>query len=150
MRNIISSAVAGIVISAALLSFSPKPGGEGFEISQGGKILIQKFGNNLEEGKSLQLQISSTEPLIVKYYHCGRVGNNRIITVKDDQNKLLKEFHYADLKTPAPSMTVPLKDILTMKKGSSVSLKLYYSSTELPKGRQLASIISGNSSLAKR
>ena len=150
MRNIISSAICGIVISAALFSFSPKPGGEGFEISQGGKILTQKYGNNLEEGKSLQIQIISTEPLIVKYYHCGRVGNNRIITVKDDQNKLLKEFHYADLKTPAPSMVVPLKDILTMKKGSSVSLKLYYSSSELPKGRQLASIISGNTSLAKR
>ena len=150
MRNIISSTICGIVISAALLSFSPNPGGEGFEISQGGKILTQKFGNNLEEGKTLQLQITSTEPLIVKYHHCGRVGNNRVITVKDDQNKLLKEFRYADVKTPVPSMAVPLKNILTMKKGGSVSLKLFYSSTELPKGRQLASIITGNAGLAKR
>jgi len=149
MRNIISSAIAGIVISAALLSFSPKPGGEGFEISQAGKILAQKFGSNTEDGKSLQIQINSTDPLIVKYYHCGRVGNNRVITVKDDQDKLLKEFHYADLKTPAPSMVVPLKDIHTMKKGSNVSLKLFYSSSELPKGRQLASINTGNA-IARR
>lgn len=150
MRNIISSAIAGIAISAALLSFSPKPGGEGFEISQGGKILTQKYGNNLDEGKSLQIQITSIEPLIVKYHHCGRVGNNRVITVKDDQNKLLKEFRYADVKTPVPSMAVPLNEILTMKKGSSVTLKLFYSSSELPKGRQLASFITGNTGLAKK
>ena len=142
MKSIISKAMSLVAIAATLLSFSPKPGGEGFEISLNNKVLIQRFGNEMNNVSSLQLNpTSSNDQLIIKYHHCGRVGKNRVITIRDGQNDLLKEFRYADVSTAVGAMSLPVKDILNLKKGNANTLKLYYSSTELPNGRLLTSIV---------
>ena len=141
MRSIISKSLSLVAIAATLLSFSPKPGGEGFEISLNNKVLIQRYGSDINAVNSLQLNQSvSNDQLIIKYHHCGKVGKNRVVAIKDGQNKLLKEFRYADVSTPVAAMSLPVKDILSLKKGSVNTLKLYYSSTELPNGRLLANI----------
>jgi hypothetical protein len=131
-----------VAIAATLFSFSPKPGGEGFEISLNNKILIQRFGSDINTVNSLQLNpAASNDQLIIKYHHCGRVGKNRVVTIRDGQNNLLKEFRYADVSAPVAAMSLPVKDILNLKKGNANALKLYYSSTELPNGRLLTSIV---------
>jgi hypothetical protein len=152
MKTIISKTMTLVAISATLLSFSPKPGiafgkpmatkgGEGFEISLNNKLVIQRFGSDINAVNSLQLtQSSASDQLSIKYYHCGRMGKNRIINIKDGQNKVLKEFRYADLPSVMGAMTVPVKDILSLKKGNDNTLKLYYSSSELPNGKLLVTI----------
>ncbi len=141
MKSITSKTMVLVVICATLFSFSPKPGGEGFEIYLNNKVLLQQYGNEMNAVKSLQLNsTSSNDKLTIKYHHCGKVGKNRVITIKDNQNKVLKEFRYADAATPVSAMAVNVKEILNLKKGSSSTLKIFYSSSELPKGRVLASI----------
>jgi len=156
MKSIISKTMTLVAIAAALLSFSPNfpkgagSGGEGFEISLNGKIIIQRYGNNLNDVGNLKLdQSSPNDKLTIKYHHCGRVGKNRIVTIKDGQNKLVKEWSFADTNEPLAPMSCYVKDIVNLKKDNSV-LKLYYSSSELPKGRLLASIVAGNNSVVKK
>ena len=140
MKQIISKALAMVLISTTLFSFIPKPGGEGFEIYLNDKLLVQRFGDGMNKATSLQLSSASTnDQLVIKYHHCGKVGKNRVITIKDDQNRILKEFRYTDVNTPVAAISVPVKDLLNVKKGNTV-LKLYYSSSELPNGRMLASL----------
>jgi DNA-directed RNA polymerase beta' subunit len=141
MKSIISKTMVLITICAALFSFSPKPGGEGFEIYLNNKAVIQQYGNEMNTVKSLQLNQSlSNGQLTIKYHHCGKVGKNRIVTIKDGQNKILKEFRYADAPTPVAAMALNVKDIVSLRKGNNNSLKLSYSSSELPDGRVLATI----------
>lgn len=141
MKSMISKTLTAVAICAAIFSFSPKPGGEGFEIYLNNKAVIQQYGSDMNNLKSLQLsQSSSNDQLTIKYHHCGKIGRNRVVTIKDGQNKMLKEFRYADAATPVAAMSVNVKDILSLKKGSSNTLKLYYSSSELPGGRILATI----------
>ena len=67
--------------------------------------------------------------------------NNKVVVQqfgKDAHNKVLKEFNYADVATPVGAMTVNVKDLLILMRGNN-QLKLYYSSSELPKGRMLVS-----------
>lgn len=150
MKSIISKTMTLVAIGATLFSFSPKPGGEGFEISLNNKVLIQRYGSDIDAVNSLQLnQSSSNDQLTIKYHHCGRVGKNRVVTIKDGQNKVLKEWRFADTNESVAVMNCNVKDILSLKKGNSSILKLYYSSTELPNGRLLASIILGNSSVVQ-
>ena len=85
-------------------------------------------------------QSAATSRFIIKYYHCGKVAKSRIITIKDAQNKVLKEFNFADAKTPTGVIALDVKDVRNLKKGSS-PLKLFYSSSELPNGRLLASVV---------
>jgi hypothetical protein len=152
MRSIISKAMSLVAIAATLLSFSPKPGiasgkpmatkgGEGFEISLNNKVVVQRYGSDINTQNSLQLNpVATSDQLTIKYHHCGKVGKNRIITIKDGQNNMLKDFRYADAATPVSAMSLPVKDILSLKKGNNSILKLYYTSTELPNGRLLTSI----------
>jgi hypothetical protein len=149
MKSMISKTMMLVAISATLFSFSPKPGGEGFEISMNNKVLIQRFGTDINTLNSLPLtQAATNDQLIIKYYHCGKVGKNRMITIKDGQNNVLKEFHYADGQSTQSAMSLPVKNILELKK-SNTGLKLYYSSSELPNGRLLTSIILGNTVAAQ-
>ncbi len=150
MKSIISKAVTLLALPAVLFSFSPKPGGEGFEIYLGSKLLTQQFGSKVNDVKTLQIeQGSANELLTIKYYHCGKVGKNRVLTIKDGQNKILKEFHFADASTQTNGMCCNVKDIAVLRKGNNNTFKLYYSSSELPNGRLLASIIIGNTGMAR-
>lgn len=139
-----------LAMSITLFSFTSGKGGEGFEIYLGKKLVLQKFGNQMDGVKSLQLdQRSSNDQLIIKYHHCGRVGKNRNITIKDGQNKILKEWKFADDTKDGASMSCNVKDILSLKKGANNTINLYYSSSELPKGRLLTSLVIGSQSVAK-
>lgn len=144
MKSIISKAMVLVAIAATLLSFSSNFGGEGFEISLNGKLLLQQFGKDLNTVKTLQINPGSpNDQLTIRYHHCGRVGKNRVVTIKDAQDKLVKEWRFADAASALSDMSCPVKEIVGNKKGNTV-FKLYYSSTELPNGRQLASVVVGN------
>ncbi|HEV7781394.1 MAG TPA: hypothetical protein VGO58_09010, partial [Chitinophagaceae bacterium] len=90
---------------------------------------------------------SPDDKMVIKYHHCGQVGKNRVITIKDAQNKTLKEFRYVDAATPVSAMEIKLKEILNLKKSSI--LKLYYTSSELPNGRILASLSTATANMTK-
>ena len=139
MKPTIKKLVASFAILAALYSFVPRPGGEGFEIYLNDKVLLQKFGTEMSEVSNLKLENASpAAKLIIKYHHCGKVGKNRMIVLKDATNRSLKEFHYPDVSTPLGGMSLDLKEINNFRKNGVV--KLAYLSTELPNGRVLAII----------
>ena len=141
MKSIISKTFALVAIAATLLSFNTNFGGEGFTISLNGKVVLQQFGKDMDVVKPLQLQSASADDkLNIQYYHCGRVGKNRIVYIKDVQDKLVKRFWFRDAPTAMSDMSCAVQDILSLKKGNNSVLKLYYSSSELPNGRQLATI----------
>lgn len=143
MKSMISKTMVLLALCTTAFSFSPKPGGEGFEIFLNNKVILQQYGSDMNKVQSLQLnQVSSTDQLTIRYFHCGRVGKNRIITFKDGQNNVIKEFHFADVNNADAAMTLNVKDILSLKKRAT-ALKLYYSSSELPAGRMLVSINTG-------
>ncbi|MEO6488394.1 MAG: hypothetical protein ABIO04_00520 [Ferruginibacter sp.] len=141
MRSVIIKMVLFIFISAAFLSFSVGLGGEGFEISVGNKVIFQKYGNQVNDVSKLQLdERSINEQLIIKYHHCGRIGKNRVVTIKDIYNKVVKEWHFADDSMPVGAMNCSVREILDLNTING-PFKLYYSSTELPNGRLLTGII---------
>ncbi|MDZ4792670.1 MAG: hypothetical protein SGI83_00170 [Bacteroidota bacterium] len=140
MISIISKKLALVIICSSLFSFSPVPGGEGFEIYLNNKVVLQQYGSDMNTIRTLQLVATKpADQLMIKYHHCGEVGKNRIVTIKDAQNSIMKEFRFPDGAIPVAAMSVPVKDIVKLKKGN-IALKLYYTSSELPAGRMLALI----------
>jgi hypothetical protein len=150
MKSIITKALLLIFGAAALCSFSPNFGGEGFEIFLNGKVILQQFGKDLNTVKTLQLDAASTsDKLAIRYHHCGRVGKNRVVTIKDGQDKMLKEWRFSDVAEPVAEMSCYISDIPALKKSNTV-LKVFYASTELPGGRQLATLVTANNAVAGR
>ena len=94
---------------------------------------------------TLQLsKASPTDKLTIRYHHCGRVGRNRIVTIKDVNDNTLKVWKFRDVPTPVGDMSCNIQDLMNLQKNGNTTFKVYYSSTELPKGRQLASVVLGN------
>ncbi len=125
-----------------LLSFTSTKGGEGFEIYLDNKVVLQKFGSQMNTVSVLQLDaVSASGQLQVKYHHCGRVGKHRVITITNGEAKVLKTSRYDDAKQQSAAMSCSVKDIITLQNPGAGKLNLYYSSSELPGGRLLVSIV---------
>jgi hypothetical protein len=133
-----------VVLGLTAFSFISKAGGDRYAIYLNDKLITQKYvGQSGIDISSLQLDKTNYKDKLVIYYsHCGAIGKGRSILVKDEQNKVLKEWKFADVTGTDASMSIPVKDILDLQKDNAdASLSLYYfSSRYLPKGRMLTSI----------
>jgi hypothetical protein len=140
-----------LTISAVLFSFSSTKksfGGEGFEVYLNDKLVLQQYGKEMDQIKNLQLdQSASNGQLAIRYYHCGKPGKSRIVSIKDEQNVVLKEWKFGDAKDASAKVSCSVRDILTLTKiKASKKVNLYYSASELPNGRLLATLTSVNKS----
>ena len=143
----VKAAALGL-LCATIFSFTSRPGGEGFEIYLNNKLLVQKFGKDINTVESLQLEPQFADAqLTVKYYHCGRAGKDRHITIRNAQNRVLKQWNFPD-NNSSPAMNFNTGDIYSLAKGNT-TLSLYYASSELPSGRLLASLVSVGNTAAK-
>jgi hypothetical protein len=136
-------------ICVALFSFSSKMGGDSFEIWLNGKKVLQQFVYASKGVQTLHINSASANDKMELYYsHCGQVGTSRYITIKDESNRPVKVWKFADATASNTAMSVALKDILTLKKNQNSKLSLFYSSKQLPEGRTLAIIASDEISVA--
>lgn len=124
---------------AMVSSFTSRPGGEGFEIYADGQLLLQRFGSDVANAQPLALTKHSNGNLYIKYFHCGKTGTNRVITLKDQHQNVLRAFPYADSKAEQGVMRLDIAAIRALVKGNE-PVQLFYSSAELKNGRMLTTI----------
>jgi hypothetical protein len=130
--------VLGILLIGSVVN-SPA-GGECFEIFQDNKLVLQRCGKDINSVQTISLANAGNSELTVKYYHCGQVGKNRVLTLKSSDGKTLKEWKFANSSTKEYGMKCGVKEIFSTKVSNTANLKLYYSSSELPDGKLLAII----------
>ena len=151
-----------IALSGILFSFSVKTaeaisfyknnfGGEGFEVYLNDKLVLQQYGEKMNTVKTLELdQSASNGQLAIRYYHCGKAGKSRAVTIRDEQNVVLKEWKFGDAKDASAKVCCNVKDIFALPKfKAGKKVNLYYSASELPNGRLLATLTSVNKSAAQ-
>lgn len=141
-----------IALSGVLFSFSVKTaetifinnsfGGEGFEVYLNDKLILQQYGEKMNTVKTLELdQSASNGELAIRYYHCGRPGKRRVVTIKDEQNVVLKEWRFGDAKDVSARVSCNVKDIFALPKfKAGKKVNLFYAASELPNGRLLATL----------
>jgi len=151
MKAMITKAMMLVATAAALGSFTTNLGGEGFEILLNGKVLLQQFGKDLNVVRKLELsQVSASDKLTIRYHHCGHAGKNRVVTVKDAGDRILKQWRYRDSESTAGEMLCSTQDIIMLKNAGNRVFNIYYSSSELPGGRMLASVFIGDNGVVKK
>jgi hypothetical protein len=140
-----------ILVCATLFSFSSKRGGDSFEIVLNGKRVLQQFVYASKGIQTIQLtQTSDNDKLDIYYSHCGQVGKNRYITIKNEKDQPIKVWKLADAADKNGVMSFKLKDILSLRKNKTDKLNLFYSSSELPAGRTLATIAGEETGIARK
>jgi len=140
-----------ILVCAALFSFSSKKGGDSFEIMLNGKRVLQQFVYASKGVQTIQLTATSdNDKLDIYYNHCGQVGKNRYITIKNEKDQPIKVWKFADAVDKNGAMSFKLKDILSLRKNKTDKLNLFYNSSELPAGRTLATIAGDETGIARK
>jgi len=140
-----------ILLCLTLFSFSPQRGGDSFEILLNGKRVLQQFVYASKGLQTIQLTpVSDNDNLDIYYNHCGRVGTNRCITIKNEKDQPLKVWKLQDAVDKNGAMSFKLKDILSLRKNKTDKLNLFYSSSELPSGRTLAVIAGEETGVARK
>ena len=136
----------GVTLCALLLSFSIRPGAHRFQVYLDSKLLIDQYANSKMDAPKLLLDPAGNySQLIVKYSECGRTVTDRMITIKDNHNKVLKEWRFDGVTSGyKESMACQVKDITALLPKGSNTLKLYYSSKEFPEGQQIAYLVIGS------
>lgn len=149
--NIKRTMLFGLMAASVMLfSFSTGKGGDSFQVYFNGKLMLEQFVYVDNSVKTLQLTSTSANDKIDVYYnHCGRTGKNRMITIKDEKDKILKTWKFADA-TGKSAMTIMLKDIYGLEKNNQAKFSIVYSSKELPSGKSLATVSLGNSNIVRK
>lgn len=154
LRIIKSTALASVVMlvfSSILSSFTSPAGGDMFEVYINKKLAVRQFVHLKEPVKTLQIDQSNYSDEIEVYYsHCGQTGTSRVVSLRDANNKLLKEWRFQDAPGSKTPMSCSLKEVNGIQKLAGNELQLYYASRELPEGRKLAIISGGSSARATR
>jgi hypothetical protein len=128
-------------------SFSGPSGGEYYKVLLNNKLITEQFLTKPVSMKTLSLTASNNNDHLTVYYsHCGNVGKDRSVSVRNQSGAVLKEWRFADSK--AMELQVPVKEILSTPSKNS-SLFLYYASKEVPSGKQLLAIDLSNKATAK-
>lgn len=147
-KNILFSwvgALFGVALSFVLSGFSATTGAHSVQVYLDNKLVIDQYINQKAVAAKLDLERAENQSqLIVKYSECGRTVTGRKITIKDNDDKVLKEWKFEEPSAGfQESMPCPVKDILALKTKKSNTLKLYYSSNDFPQGQQIAYLILG-------
>jgi hypothetical protein len=139
-----------VLLCVTLFSFATKSGGDSFEIVLNGKRVLQQFVYASKGVQTIQLTpTSDNDKLDIYYHHCGQVGKNRSITIKNEKDQPIKVWKVADATDKNGAMSFKLKDILSLRKNKTDKLNLFYSSSELPAGRTLATITGEETGVAR-
>ena len=155
MKNFISKhsgvkLFAWAALSALLFSFYGI-GGEGYTIRIGERLLIEQHVTLKSDVPGFSLdQRDAGENLSVFYSHCGQVGKSRSLTITNGQNKVLKEWKYVDAVSDRNPMVCKVKDILALQGQAGNSVKLVYTSNEIPNGKVLANVTFSSESVVRR
>jgi len=138
-------------LSVVLFSFSSNWGGDSYQIYINKKLVMKEFVHNSTGAKSFSMDKATYDDQVEVYYsHCGQVGKNRTIALKDENNRLIKELHFADYAGNNSGMSFKVSDYLNWEKRNGIDqVNIYYSAKELPGGRLLASIQLGQEAKAK-
>ena len=146
-----TNALVGVALCAILFSFASTPGAHSFQVYLDSKLMIDQYVNSKMVAPTLLVDgAENYNQLIVKYSECGRTVTGRRITIKDDNNKVLKDWRFEGATSGFEDpMTCLVKDITALKQKGSKNLRLYYSSNEFPEGQQIANlVISGEGTTA--
>jgi len=106
-----------------VFSFSSKAGGIVFEIFLNNKLLLkQQYGKIVEGSATLQLaNASNDDNLRINFSSCHATGKTRSVGIRNENNKLLKEWVFPNTTSSSLSMTIPVKEILALQKDKSAA-----------------------------
>jgi len=145
MKTNIQSKMLGLIALVVTLSGFAPMGTHSFLIQLDDKTVTEQYViNTMTIPKVIIDPAEDQKHLTVKYNECGKTVSGRVISLKDVNNKLIKQWKFdgttSGYKDP---MTLSVKEITSLKQSSWNTLNLFYSSAEFAAGQHIATLVIG-------
>jgi hypothetical protein len=152
MKKYFQQKVAKLLLLTSMFlgvfSFTSFAGGDTYEIYLNDKLICKQQYKTLTGSTEFHLgKLNTNDRLVIKYNHCGEVGKNRSVIIKDEKGNIIKEWKFTNAQNKESVMVIPVKELLALQT-KEASIKLFYSAIQLPEGRMLAAITIDEKTLA--
>lgn len=131
-------------LCAVLSAFAPMPGAHNYQVYLDNKIVADQYVNRNTIAPKIAVDPAENQTqLIIKYNECGRTVTGRTITIKDTDEKVLKEWKFdGTAKGYESPMSCSIKDIVALKPRNK-EMKVYYASADFPEGQHVVTLVVG-------
>lgn len=139
------------IATVTLCSFAFVPGGASYEVYLNNERVIKEhlYGQK-EAPPTLPLNMrTAQDELSVTFNNCGKIDTGRKISLKDEQEKTLKEWSFSDSPDIKNKMVIRVSEITGFKQQHSRA-KLVYSSRELSTDVHLITLQLANATAQKK
>lgn len=129
-----------VILSLTAPAITARAGLDSYEIYLNSRLILQQYVNQPLNLRNLRLENAAAgDQLVIIYRHCNLkgAGTARSITLKDENDKVLKKWEFANSAGSDESMVIPVSELLSLKKGNN-NLSIHYSAREHPGGEMLA------------
>ena len=130
-----------------LFSLSATAGLDSYTIYLNNKLVLKQAVNQPLNLQGLQLdKANANDQLVIYYSECqapNKIGKGRKIAIMDEQGNIVKEWKFADVSDTDKGMTIPVKELLDLKKASKGKFMLVYVASQLPQGQKLTGLLFG-------
>ena len=137
--------IVGVALCSILFAFSSLTGAHNVQVYLDNKLVVDHYvDSDTKTPKVLVDPAVKYAQLIVKYNECGRTVTGRVITIKAEDNKVLKEWRFEGSSSGFENpMQISVKEIASLKQKGTNSVNLFYSSNDFREGQQIASLVLG-------
>ena len=119
-------------------------GVDSYAIYLNDKLLVKQSLADPIDLKTLPLtEANRNDNLVIQYMQCNapsKIGKNRVISIRDEDGKIVKEWRFKDADQSGSSMIIPVKDVLALQKSASGTLSFFYSAEGMTKTQKLAAL----------
>ncbi len=130
-----------VLASIVLCSFALVPGGASYEVYLNNQLVMKEhlYGRKVVPALPLNITSSSQDELALTFNNCGKIDTSRKISLKDDEDKTMKEWTFADSPDLKNQMRIKVNEITAFRNKHSTA-KLVYSSRELRDGIHIVNL----------
>lgn len=122
--------MTSLLFALSLMSFAWIRGGYGYTIHINNKLAGEYYLTDKHETPSHTLSVQDLRGSLTVYFNeCGEIGQGRKLVLRDANQKLLKEWRFANSIKQHEPMEIALQEIFNFQTSGKTSL--YYSSTRV-------------------
>jgi hypothetical protein len=131
--------ITGLTMALCFMSFTLLRGGYSYTLHVNNKLTGQYYLTDKHETPTLRLmQQDLTGKLTVYFNECGEIGQARKLSVRDSNQKVLKEWTFATSTTQHDPMDIAWRDVVALQRSAAA---IYYSSARVSKPQLLVHVV---------
>jgi hypothetical protein len=125
-----------ITIICLLSAFASRPGGYGYTVHLNNKLVGEYYLTSTHLTPTVTVQNADLKSSLAVYFNeCGQIGGGRKLSVRSVDQKILKEWSFANSTAKHDAMEVSIQDVGGLLASGKVAI--YYASERVTKPQLL-------------